>query len=336
MAARVVTDKNEFTKLVSAAKNDANKPICVVNFWADWCEPCKHMNNVFQQLAKSYPNHTFIQIEAESVDDIAEQFQVTSVPSFVFIREGKEIDRLTGADALALAKKIENYTSVSTPQGSGAPVNNSASLLNQRLEKLVKYAPVMLFMKGTPDAPQCGFSSKMCDLLKTSKIPFSAFNILSDNDVRQGLKEFSNWKTYPQLYVKGELVGGLDIVKELHEEGELMPMIKPALDEADPKAALNERLKKLVSSSPLMLFMKGTPDEPKCGFSTQMVGILNDHGIRFGSFNILNDNTVRQALKEYSNWPTYPQLYHHGELLGGLDIIKEMAENGELKELMEG
>lgn len=194
----------------------------------------------------------------------------------------------------------------------------------------------MLFMKGTPDAPQCGFSSKMCELLKNNKIPFSAFNILSDNDVRQGLKDFSNWKTYPQLYVKGELIGGLDIVKELNEEGELMSVIQPALADSDPKAALNDKLKKLISSAPLMLFMKGTPDEPKCGFSTQMVGLLNTHGFRFGSFNILSDNTVRQALKEYSNWPTYPQLYHNGELIGGLDIVKEMSESGELKELLQG
>jgi len=336
MAARVITDLTDFTKLVSAAKSDPTKPMCVVNFWADWCEPCKHMNNVFQQLAKSYPAHTFIQIEAESVDDVAEQFQVTSVPCFVFIKDGKEIDRLTGADALVLAKKIENYTSVSAPEGSGVPQsNNGASLLNQRLEKLVKYAPIMLFMKGTPDAPQCGFSKQMCELLKSNKIPFSAFNILSDNDVRQGLKEFSNWKTYPQLYVNGELVGGLDIVKELHEEGELITMIQPALDNVDPKAALHERLKKLINSSPLMLFMKGTPDSPKCGFSTQMVGILNNHGLRFGSFNILNDNTVRQGLKEFSNWPTYPQLYHNGEFIGGLDIVKEMSESGELKEMLD-
>lgn len=62
MAARVVTDKEEFTKLIASAKNDSSHPICVVNFWAEWCEPCKHMNNVFQQLAKSYPAHTFIQV----------------------------------------------------------------------------------------------------------------------------------------------------------------------------------------------------------------------------------------------------------------------------------
>merc|ERR1712137_400795 len=213
MAASIVSNNSHFQELITQAKNAG--ALCVVDFWANWCEPCQHMNNVFQQLAKSYPKHFFLQVEAEVIDEAAEQYDISSVPTFVFIREGKEIDRLTGADALMLAKKIENYSNAEA-RSSGSENNNSeASVLHQRLEKLVKYGPVMLFMKGTPDSPQCGFSSKIVEILKRNKVPFSAFNILSDNEVRQGLKDFSNWKTYPQLYVGGELLGGLDIVKEL-------------------------------------------------------------------------------------------------------------------------
>jgi len=71
-----------------------------------------------------------------------------------------------------------------------------------------------------------------------------------------------------------------------------------------------------------MVFMKGTPQENRCGFSRQMVTILNELGVEYSSFNILADQEVRQALKTYSNWPTYPQLYANGELVGGLDIVK--------------
>lgn len=73
-----------------------------------------------------------------------------------------------------------------------------------------------------------------------------------------------------------------------------------------------------------MLFMKGNPSEPKCGFSRQVVALLNDESIQFGTFDILNDEEVRQGLKQFSNWPTYPQLYVNGALIGGLDILKEM------------
>ncbi|KIY00703.1 uncharacterized protein Z520_03368 [Fonsecaea multimorphosa CBS 102226] len=86
--------------------------------------------------------------------------------------------------------------------------------LNDRLAKLVKAAPVMLFMKGTPSAPQCGFSRQLVSILRENQVKYGFFNILADNDVREGLKVFSDWPTFPQLYTNGELVGGLDIVRE--------------------------------------------------------------------------------------------------------------------------
>ena len=76
-------------------------------------------------------------------------------------------------------------------------------------------------MKGSPDAPRCGFSRQIVELLQGEKVSFGTFDILTDEEVRQGLKTFSNWPTYPQLYVEGKLLGGLDVVKELQEEGEL-------------------------------------------------------------------------------------------------------------------
>ena len=78
----------------------------------------------------------------------------------------------------------------------------------------------MVFIKGTPDAPRCGFSRKIVELLKASDVPFDHFDILSDEAVRQGLKEFSDWPTFPQLYAKGEFMGGLDIVQEMAESGD--------------------------------------------------------------------------------------------------------------------
>ncbi|KAK3208370.1 hypothetical protein GRF29_77g499753 [Pseudopithomyces chartarum] len=93
------------------------------------------------------------------------------------------------------------------------------------------------------------------------------------------------------------------------------------------KEELNQRLGELVKAAPVMLFMKGTPSSPQCGFSRQTVGLLREKGIRYGFFNILADDEVRQGLKEYSDWPTFPQLYVEGELVGGLDIVREEFEN---------
>lgn len=93
------------------------------------------------------------------------------------------------------------------------------------------------------------------------------------------------------------------------------------------KEELFERLRNLVKAAPVMLFMKGTPSAPQCGFSRQTVSILREKGIRYGFFNILADDEVRQGLKEFADWPTFPQLWVGGELVGGLDIVKEEFEN---------
>lgn len=95
-----------------------------------------------------------------------------------------------------------------------------------------------------------------------------------------------------------------------------------------------ERIKSQLSSSPVVLYMKGTPDFPQCGFSAAAVRALSAAGAQFTHVNIFEDPEVREALKQYSNWPTYPQLYVNGELIGGSDIILEMYKSGELQKLL--
>jgi monothiol glutaredoxin len=95
-----------------------------------------------------------------------------------------------------------------------------------------------------------------------------------------------------------------------------------------------ERIKTELGSSPVVLFMKGTPDFPQCGFSAQTVAALRAVGADFRHVNIFEDPELREALKRFSSWPTYPQLYVKGELVGGCDIALEMLKSGELKRLM--
>lgn len=101
---------------------------------------------------------------------------------------------------------------------------------------------------------------------------------------------------------------------------------------------MNEDLKKkiedIIAQDKVVLFMKGTPQFPQCGFSARAVAILNELGTSFASFNVFDDEDVRQGIKEFSNWPTIPQLYVDKKLIGGSDIMLEMYETGEFKELL--
>ncbi len=98
--------------------------------------------------------------------------------------------------------------------------------LKERIESDIKNNKVMLYMKGTPEEPQCGFSAQVISVLKTYNVPFETFNILDDDDIRQGIKEYSDWPTVPQLYVNGEFIGGCDILTEMHSSGELGPVLE--------------------------------------------------------------------------------------------------------------
>ena len=94
-----------------------------------------------------------------------------------------------------------------------------------------------------------------------------------------------------------------------------------------------EKISNLISSDDVVLFMKGTPDFPQCGFSANVISILNYFGVKFTSFNVLEDNELREGIKEFSDWPTIPQIYIKKEFIGGCDILREMAESGEIIEL---
>jgi monothiol glutaredoxin len=100
--------------------------------------------------------------------------------------------------------------------------------VNERIKKQLETYPVLLYMKGTPDFPQCGFSAKTVGILRALDAKFAHINIFEDPEIREGLKQFSNWPTFPQLYVSGELIGGCDIAVELYQSGELKTIIESA------------------------------------------------------------------------------------------------------------
>ena len=155
------------------------------------------------------------------------------MPYFVLLRGNAVLDKISGADPTKLSNSIAKHSGLATglqlpPLQSALPADPAAAGpvadaepeeedINTRLEKLVKAAPVMLFMKGTPAAPQCGFSRQLVALLRERGVRYGFFNILADDEVRQGLKTYSDWPTFPQLYFEGQLIGGLDIVKEEFE-----------------------------------------------------------------------------------------------------------------------
>jgi len=113
---------------------------------------------------------------------------------------------------------------------------NETTPASTRIQSDIESHPVVLYMKGTPVFPQCGFSAQVVQVLSVLGVKFKAFNVLEDDALRQGIKEFSNWPTIPQLYVGGEFVGGCDIVREMYQSGELAELLQAKGVEAAPAA----------------------------------------------------------------------------------------------------
>ncbi|KGN49222.1 monothiol glutaredoxin-S17 [Cucumis sativus] len=378
-----VKDVKSKAELDALLRSDA---LVILHFWASWCDASNHMDQVFSHLATDFPHAHFLRVEAEEQPEISEAYSVAAVPYFVFIKDGKTVDTLEGADPSSLANKVAKASGAINTGEPAAPAslgmaagpailetvrelardNGSvteskvqpglSSALQTKIQQLIDSNSVMLFMKGSPEEPRCGFSRKVVDILKEENVKFGSFDILSDNEIREGLKKFSNWPTFPQLYCKGDLLGGSDIAIAMHESGELKEVFRDhgieniVSDEVktakpDRKGGISEnsglsealasRLKTLINSSPVMLFMKGKPDEPKCGFSHKVVEILREENVNFETFDILSDDEVRQGIKDYSNWSSFPQLYIKGELVGGSDIVLQMQRSGELRKVLE-
>lgn len=239
-----IESEQQFTELTKANPSK----LIALYFHTPWAGPCKTMNQVFKTLADSKESDNsiiFLSINADELPEISEIFEVSAVPYFILIRNQTILKELSGADPkefIQALNQFSNNTNSTTTNNNdnvqasinsttantnsnntttNAPeVEESEEALNERLNKLTKAAPIMLFMKGSPSSPQCGFSRQLVAILREHQVRFGFFDILKDDSVRQGLKKFSDWPTFPQLYINGEFQGGLDIIKESIEDDE--------------------------------------------------------------------------------------------------------------------
>lgn len=220
-----ITSEDQFSTL-----SKSKDTLISLYFHTEWAEPCKNMNSIYNTLSNTPDNKDvlFLSINADEHGDISDMFEVSAVPYFIFIKNSTILKELSGADPkefISALNELKGSSETSTTAQVTAPVANnsipedeSPEALNERLEKLTKAAPVMLFMKGSPSSPQCGFSRQLVAILREHEVRFGFFDILKDDSVRSGLKAFSDWPTFPQLYINGEFQGGLDIIKESIEE----------------------------------------------------------------------------------------------------------------------
>lgn len=348
-----------------------------VYFFAKWAAPCTQMNSVFEALQEETSSMIFVRVDGEKQTGLTKRHGIKTVPTFIIYGNERVVRKVEGADAPSLSRAVK-WVSEATDD----------MLLTAACEYLVQRSRVVLLIKGMASSPRCPFCKRAVERLRMAGVVFDAYDVLQDSAVRDRVKEVARWETFPVLFAKGRLIGGIDTIDRLADERRLVaevargdgdPQSAPGADDAlapklfestvmdqntapilnaagtkataetpspDSKAtaaisanavseekspsALRSQLDDLVNRERIMLFMKGLPDEPRCRFSRRIIETLRSNDVPFGSFDILTDESVRQGLKTYAQWPTFPQVYADGRFIGGLDIINELASVGEL------
>ncbi|CAF1178907.1 unnamed protein product [Adineta steineri] len=301
---------------------------------------CKTLNEALLPITRDpefMQQLVICRLNADHFYDLLNAHNVNAAPTILFFHRTKVIDRVDGFNQSDVLKKIKfHINTIGVVQSTEIKSEHDSPSIQveNKIKQLLDSSSIILFMKGTPASPQCGFSRQACHLLDEHKIKYDYFDVLADQNVREQLKKYSNWTTYPQLYVGGELIGGLDIMKQMIENGDFELKLKQQKSN-DHEKDTNKHLQSLINQAPLMLFIKGTPEAPRCGFTKELLAILSKANItNYKTFDILQDENVRQKLKDYSSWQTYPQVYVNGQFIGGLDIIKQMNEEGILAQTL--
>eukprot|EP01054_Gregarina_sp_Poly1_P002009 Gregarina_sp_Poly_1__2008@NODE_1527_length_3924_cov_82_479907_g1010_i0_p1_GENE_NODE_1527_length_3924_cov_82_479907_g1010_i0NODE_1527_length_3924_cov_82_479907_g1010_i0_p1_ORF_typecomplete_len340_score66_65Glutaredoxin/PF00462_24/5_4e03Glutaredoxin/PF00462_24/5e19Thioredoxin/PF00085_20/0_00056Thioredoxin/PF00085_20/5e03Thioredoxin/PF00085_20/2_4e02SH3BGR/PF04908_15/1_2e04SH3BGR/PF04908_15/0_021Thioredoxin_6/PF13848_6/1_9Thioredoxin_6/PF13848_6/42Thioredoxin_14/PF18402_1/0_081Thioredoxin_13/PF1840 len=253
--------------------------------------------------------------------------QINAIPLVWILKNSEVADVVAGADAQALTEKV-----MSLVNGSFIPVANNYNLkrmLATAIEAAEMRADEILAEKLVIAAGPLEVASELCQkwtlnhgLNQVFTLPLSK---MDHNEIDEELSEafVKKYNLDPQslvLFINGEQVPG----DKLDHDFEVDWLPKIVALNTEMNSRLNTRMKELINKSEVMLFMKGTKAAPFCKFSKEIVRIFNEAEIDFDYFNIFEDDVIREGLKKYSNWPTYPQVYVRGELIGGLDIIKQM------------
>lgn len=326
-AIEVITNKQDMEYTVESGDRS------IVNFHAPWAGPCAQMNVVFAELHQQYSKVRFSTAAAEAVPEVTARYGISTVPTFLMFGLGRLVRRQDGADALKLCGHIEWLSGASRQE-----------LEDGACEMYARKGEVTVVMKGNAERPRCAFSKQMVEVLRKAGVVFESVDVLEEGFLREEMKRWAGWRTYPMLFARGKFVGGVEVVRELAEEKRLTEALEGAVVEmgrtgrtwggevvVDDGERVRRRMEVLTKGAQVMVFMKGVKEAPRCKYSKKVVALLKEQGVEFESVDVLADDEVRQGMKVFSEWPTFPQVYGGGNFVGGVDVVEELAASGDLK-----
>ncbi|KAL4459496.1 hypothetical protein ABPG74_018109 [Tetrahymena malaccensis] len=302
--------------------------LIVITFYADWYD---HSVNYVEQIANlqelmQIQDVVFCKCDAEKVPEVANKFQVSMVPTVVLTETRKTtIKKFENEVPAVLFEQIEEANKTFKNQ-----FENEKERMYAKIKELLSQPGVLMFIKGTPQEPECKFTRELLGIIESLKIRFRYYDIIADIDMRHWLRHYNKWPTYPQIFIDGKLLGGLDVLKEHIAKNTLE--IPASCKISEPK----ERLQQIIQEHKSILFMEGTPnDENLSENSKKFINLLAQAGIRFSVFNLSIDCNLKDYLKEtYKS--TDPYFFAGKQYVGNLEVVIELSKKQELLQKVPG
>jgi monothiol glutaredoxin len=195
-----------------------------------------------------------------------------------------------------------------------------------KISRIVKYAPMIIFIKGNQECPKDEDSRNIWEYMNDLKVKFTTFDVLSNIKIKQWLKFFTHWSTFPQVFVNGKFIGGSNILQKVISKDELLELLPSEC----VKTSAIEIIMQEWSRNFITVFMKGTPESPKDEYQKILIDALSEHNFKFGYVNVVNNPDLREQVKEYTNWTSYPQIFLDKKFYSGLSDFLDLLESGKV------
>lgn len=295
-------------------------------FYSDQYPDSEALIKSLEGIASFYEQPIYTLINAEKNPDLLKQFSVQKVPTIILSDSNKKIIKEVSPDSINdLIIELDDILRVFETNFEIERIS-----MFSKIEKILNIHPAMIFIKGTPENPKCGFSSTLLDILKKYELNFGYFNILENESVRNWLRHYSKWNTYPQLYFYQKLVGGIDKVKELISQDKFEELIPFEARKSDPNLKF-ERLLSLFKEK-LLIFFEGTPFSSE--ENKKISNLIKDNGVKFNFFNLNDDDEFKKFFLQKFNIKEIPIIFINGKLIGGIKEISEKIKNKTLLEIV--
>lgn len=276
------------------------------------------------EMVRNYKHLAFAWIDCDKFEGF-DKYEVDTAPTvLIFHPQKSEIDRLVNPSPEQLNEAVDKendyYKNV-------IEIDEKERVF-QNIEVIIGSAPIVAFIKGTPTEPKCKFTRRLLAHTNKYEVVFKSFNILEDQSIRQWLKVYSNWPTFPQVFINKKFIGGIDIIDELVEEGEFLDMIPKECKKLPPV----ERFDQIIATSDVVVLIKGSVDSPIGDESQSLINTINENSIKYVAvdYDMLEDE-VKEHIEANYSVKEPPFIFVKNEPFGNEETLLESINEGKLE-----